>query len=119
MTGAELLDAFDEWVPSEVVRRLNPVWNSGASLARATREGRGPQGRKLVSAVSAVYAKSEVVKWLRERDEREARLLEERRSRAAHARAVRAERRAQGIPEKRKARPRRRAESGRTDAGRG
>ena len=118
MTSAELLAAFDEWVPSEVVRRLNPVWSSGASLARATRQGRGPQGRKLVSAVSAVYAKAEVVRWLRERDARESRLLEERRARAAHARAIRAERRAQGIPEERKARPRRRAQGG-TDATQG
>ncbi|CAG1769789.1 hypothetical protein BAC2_00579 [uncultured bacterium] len=67
-----------------------------ASLAKATREGRGPSGRILLADNLAAYPRAAVEEWLERRIAAAPARLEAARARAAHARAVRAARRAGG-----------------------
>mgnify|MGYP001067292370 FL=1 len=90
------LAALPDPVPADLVRRLDPRWGSGPALARASRKGRGPRGRRLVTATCAVYPKAEVLAWLADRDARAGQLLAERQARAAHAREVLRAKRAAG-----------------------
>lgn len=82
--------------PIPAIVLANALGVQPAALARASREGRGPGGRWLVSGNAAVYPRSAVEEWAREREASAPSRLEAARARAAHARAVRAERRAGG-----------------------
>lgn len=64
-----------------------------ASLAKASREGRGPAGRFLLSGNRAAYPRAEVERWLAEREAAAPRRLEAARARAAKAREALAARR--------------------------
>ena len=81
-------------VPASVLARALGV--KTPALAKASREGRGPGGRWLASGNLAVYDRSTVESWAREREAAAPGRLEAARARAAHARAVRAARRAGG-----------------------
>lgn len=67
-----------------------------ASLAKSSREGRGPEGRILLAGNLAAYPVAAVAKWRAERIAAAPARLEAARARAAHARATRAARRAGG-----------------------
>lgn len=67
-----------------------------AALARASREGRGPAGRFLLSGNQAAYPRQSAEEWLAGLEVSAPARLEAARARAAHARAVRAARRAGG-----------------------
>ena len=66
------------------------------ALAKSTREGRGPRGRFLLTGNRAAYRRADVEDWARDREAGAPARLEAARARAAHARAVRAARRAGG-----------------------
>ena len=63
------------------------------SLAAASRRGRGPKGRTLLSPTVAGYPEEELERFAREREAMAAGRLEAARLRAAHARACRAAKR--------------------------
>lgn len=79
---------------AEEVARIERVKSS--SLAKASREGRGPAGRFLISGNRAAYPRAAVEEWLREREAGAPARLEAARARAAAARAARDARRAGG-----------------------
>jgi hypothetical protein len=67
-----------------------------SSLARASRDGRGPAGRFLVTGREAAYPRSAVEEWARRREAGSPARLEAARARAEHARAALVARRAGG-----------------------
>ena len=66
------------------------------SLARASRDGRGPTGRFLLSGREAAYPRAAVESWLFQRAAAAPARLEAARARAERARAARASRRQEG-----------------------
>lgn len=60
-----------------------------SSLARASREGRGPAGRLLISGNTAAYSRAAVEEWRARRVAAAPARLEAARARAAKARAAR------------------------------
>lgn len=75
-------------IPATALARALNV--KSPALAKASREGRGPAGRMLVSGNLAVYPRADVEAWAREREAGAPARLEAARARAAHARAARA-----------------------------
>lgn len=67
----------------------------GPSLAKASRVGRGPAGRFLLSGTVAAYPRAAVLEWIAAQEAAGPARLEAARARAKHAREVRAAKRAE------------------------